>query len=55
MEAARAGRKRRIASPCQKCGCVIRYTSSNQCVACTIERARKHSDTIRDALRSSEG
>lgn len=53
MEAARAGRKIRIASPCRVCGCKLRYTSSNQCVPCTKDRAREYEDSIREELKKN--
>jgi hypothetical protein len=55
MEAAKAGRKRRLGKVCPRCDSRLRYTLSNQCVPCTIERANKQNEEIRRALREATG
>lgn len=55
MEAAKAGRTIFMpANPCPVCGDPHRYTSSNQCVTCTKERAAGYTDRVRRELREAK-
>lgn len=40
-------------SPCRVCGSHDRYVTSNQCVACTKDRAKRRDQEIRDLLREA--
>ena len=53
LAAATAGRTKFLGRPCPKCDSEVRYTSSGQCVACTFDRAAKHANAIRDALKAA--
>lgn len=55
-DAAKAGRTIWLRQrPCQVCGLHEFYTSSNQCVACTKERAKRHCESVRQIYRDAKG
>lgn len=53
-EASQAGRTKYVGVPCRKCGGIVRYTSSCQCVACAVRYAVESNRRRRRNLASSK-
>lgn len=55
IDAAKAGRRFFVhKTPCRTCHSRLRYTSSNQCVACTKDRAARYQERIREYLADAQ-